>query len=195
MLSDLLKNKSLFYRLYLIDKKVAEKYRKKPCPYCNSTLHYANYPRKPRGESNSLQEECFIRFSLCCSKEGCRRRLIPPSCRFMGRKVYWQVVILVTISDGQNKSSDTSTFKLSSLLGIPHNTIKRWIDFFRNIFPSSQQWQRLRGLITSTIKNTELPASLINYFLTSKSSALHALVSCLKFLSQGSGFYHKIRAG
>ena len=118
---------------------------------------------------------------------------MPPSCRFMGRKVYWHIVILIIISDWQNKV--ISIFKQSKLFGVSRNTIDRWVAFYQDIFPSSPQWQRIRGQVAASIKNNKLPANLINYFLSFKSCAKDALVSCLKLLSQGSGFCQKIRAG
>lgn len=192
MLSEVLKNKSFFHHLYIIDKKIAEQCRKMLCPYCNGPLYFANYLRKPRGERDDLPEEYFIRFSLCCGTEGCRHRVTPPSCRFMGRKVYWHSVILVVVSEWQNKAF--SIFKLSKLSGVTRNTINRWIHFYQDVFPSSRQWQMLRGLIPAFIKNNELPSRLINYFLSIKSCAKDALAACLKFLSRGSEFFQKIRA-
>jgi hypothetical protein len=35
------------------------------------------------------------RFSLCCGREGCRRRATPPSVRFLGRRVYVGAVVIV----------------------------------------------------------------------------------------------------
>jgi len=194
MLSELLKNKNLFYHLYTIDKNVAEQYRQMPCPFCGGPLHFANYLRKPRGEPDGVPEECFIRFSLCCGTEGCRHRVMPPSCRFMGRKVYWHVVILIILSDWQHKAA-TNIFNLSKLFDVSRNTVTRWIAFYQDIFPSSPQWQLIRGQVAASIKNNELPANLVNYFLSFKSCAKSALVSCLKFLSQGSEFCQKTRAG
>lgn len=194
MLSEVLKNKSFFHHLYTIDKEIAEHCRKMPCPYCNGPLYFANYLRKLRGARDGLPEEYFTRFSLCCGREGCRHRVTPPSCRFMDRKVYWHGVILIIVSTWQqNKAS--SIFKLSKLSDVTRNTIKRWILFYQDIFPSSRQWLRVRGLIPAFIKNNELPSSLINYFLSIKSCAEDALAACLKFLSRGSGFFQKIRAG
>ena len=192
MLSDLLKKKSFFHHLHIIDKNIAEQYREMPCPHCGGPLHFANYPRKPRGEPDGLPKECFLRFSLCCGSEGCRRRIIPPSCRFLGRKVYWHVAILVIILEYQNK--EISIFKLAKRFNVSRNTISTWVGFYQDIFPDSPEWQRIRGQIAAFIKNNELPASLINYFLSLKSSAKDALISCLKFLSKGTEIYQKIRA-
>jgi hypothetical protein len=119
---------------------------------------------------------------------------MPPSCRFMGRKVYWYIVILIILSNWQNKET-TNIFKLSKLFDVSRNTIPRWIAFFQDIFPSSHQWKRIRGKVAAFIKNNELPSNLVNHFSNLKSCAKDALISCLKFLSQGSGIYQKIRAG
>jgi hypothetical protein len=193
MLSELLKNKSLFNQLYIIDKEIAEQYRQMPCSYCGGPLYFANYFRKPRGEPDGVDEKCFIRFSLCCGKEGCRHRIMPPSCRFIGQKVYWYIVILVIISDLQNEK--INIFKMSKLFNISRNTIARWVNFFQDIFPSSSQWQSIRGRVSALITNTGLPSGLVNYFVNFKSTVEDSLISCLKFLSQGSDFHQKIRAG
>lgn len=87
MISKLLSDANLFYLLYLIDLDLAEQCRQLKCPYCGSVLHYARYSRKPRGGPNTLPEEYMIRHGLCCSGEYCRRRTLPASCLFMGRRL------------------------------------------------------------------------------------------------------------
>lgn len=195
MLSNLLNNVSLFHHLYIIDKQIADEYRRMPCPFCGGPLYYANYLRKPRGEPPGVAEECFIRFSLCCGKEGCRQRVMPPSCRFLDRKVYWHGAILAVMADWQNKVWATSIFGLSKLFDISRNTLKRWIIYYQEIFPSSRQWQNVRGRVSASIKNNHLPAGLINDFTTFRSSKKAALVACLKFLSGWSCFSRMTRAG
>jgi hypothetical protein len=192
MLSELLKKKSFFHRLYIIDKNIAKQYREMPCPHCGGTLHFANYLRKPRGEFKRLPERFLLRFSLCCCEEGCRKRLAPPSCRFLDRKVYWYVAILIIVSEYQNKN--INVFNLAKRFEISRNTITRWIHFYQDIFPSSSQWQRIRGQVAAVIKNNELPSNLVSYYLNLKYSVGNALISCLKFLSGESGFSQKIRA-
>ena len=63
-------------------------------PYCEGPLHDANSWRKPRGGPPNLEKLFELRYSLCCGREGCRRRVMPPSVRFWGRRVYWAPVIL-----------------------------------------------------------------------------------------------------
>jgi hypothetical protein len=194
MLSKLLKKESLFCILYKIDKKVAEQYQAKPCPHCGGPLHFANYLRKPRGGPDDIPEKYLLQFSLCCGAKGCRRRVKVPSCRFNGRKVYWHAFILIIVSERQQpKHSDINIFKLSKLFNVSRNTITRWLHYYKEEFPFSREWKRIRGQVIASLKNDELPSNLINYFLNLKASGQEALVSCLKFLSRGSDFYWKIR--
>jgi len=195
MLSKILKNKSLFLVLYKIDLATAEQYRQMRCPHCQGPLYYANYLRKPRGEPDGVSEEYFLRFSLCCGREGCRRRLIPPSCRFLGRKVYWYAAIMTIVSDWQNKISNITISELARKMEISRNTLKRWLYFFKNTFPVSFQWKKLRGRVSGIVKNDRLPGSLINYYLQQQENIEKALISCLEFLSQDTEISQKTRAG
>jgi len=195
MLSELIKKKNLFLHLYKIDKNTAKRYRKLPCPHCGGHLYFSNYMRKPRGEPDDVPEKYFIRFSLCCGTEGCRKRFMPPSCRFLKRKVYWFAVVLCIVSDWQNDAGRNTLSGWSKQTGISRNTIKRWLAFFHDTFSASQTWRRLRGRVSACVSNNNLPSSLINYYLTLRSNANEALISCLTFLSKGTGMHSKIRDG
>jgi len=195
MLSELLEKKNLFFHLYTLDKLVAQECQKNPCPHCGGPLHFANYPRKPRGEPCDLPKEYYTRFSLCCGKRGCRLRFMPLSCRFMGRKIYWFPVIVCVLSDTQRLDLNSNALNFPKHLQISRNTLSRWSLFFREEFPSSPQWQGIRGLVSAKVKNDKLPLSLINHFSSFKGSLYNALISCLKFLSQGWNLTIKIRAG
>ncbi len=51
---------------------------------------------KPRGAEIAGAGEAFkLRHSLCCGRRGCRRRALPPSLRFLGRRVYLEAVVLI----------------------------------------------------------------------------------------------------
>ncbi len=191
MISELIKNKNLFSHLYKIDKTIAERYRRLPCPHCSGPLYFSNYMRKPRGEPDGVSDKYFIRFSLCCGTEGCRKRFMPPSCRFLERKIYWFAVILCIVSDWQNNVQKTTLFDWSKRTGISRHTIKRWITFFQVTFPASRAWRKIRGQVSACVYNNKLPSSLVNYCRSLKSTAKDALISSLVFLTGGPG----IRAG
>lgn len=185
MLPELLQKISLFYLLHCIDVDLAKEQQLAGCPYCGGPLHHSSYQRKPRGGPDSIPDEYLVRLSLCCGREDCRRRTLPPSSLFMGRRVYWGCVILVIMTLRQNRPNGTSTGRLTRLFGVSRNTIKRWMAYYRDIFPSSAGWQRLRGRISSLVRDNELPGGLLRYFLDHSESPEKGLVSCLRFLATG----------
>ena len=185
MLPELLQRVSLFCVLHQIDQDLAEAYRQAGCPFCRGPLHKAAYLRKPRGGPRGIPEEYQIRLSLCCGRENCRRRVLPPSCLFMGRKVYWGAVILVTMTLRQRRPSGVSANRLMRMFSIPRKTIVRWIHFFRCEFPASAQWQRLRGQVSASVADQTLPGNLVKHFLDHFPTPSEGLVGCLRFLASG----------
>lgn len=185
MLSELLQKASLFSLLHRIDLDLAEQVQIKGCPFCSSALHQANYERKPRGGPVDIPDEFLIRQSLCCADPECRRRTKPPSSLFMGRRVYWGCVILVVMTLRQGRLRGASIAKMERMFSVSRQTIKRWIAWFRDEFPQSAQWHRLRGRVVCTVSNDELPGSLVSHFLECFPSPEQALVACLRFLAAG----------
>lgn len=185
MLPELLQKVSLFRLLHRIDIDLAKQLQQGRCPYCNGALHQSNYERKPRGGPDKIPDEYLIRFSFCCGNENCRRRSLPPSSLFMGRRVYWGCVILVVMTLKQNRPAGASARKIKKLFGISRKTLKRWLAYFRDEFPASVQWQRLRGRVASAVRNGALPGGLVNYFLKNSESTDQGIVACLRFLASG----------
>jgi len=183
MLPELINQVELFEILYKIDKNLADKIKQMPCPYCGSALHTANYDRKPRGVNANIPDEFLRQQSLCCSNEECRKRVQPQSVRFMGRRVYWKCVILVVMALRQNRPDGYAAKKLIQMYGGDKNTLYRWIEYFRQTFPSSSQWKSLRGKIDASIDNNSLPGELVYYFINRADSPQKGLVQCLIFFS------------
>lgn len=185
MISELLLDAKLFYLLYLLDLDLAQQHQQRNCPYCGSVLHFARYMRKPRGGPKKIPDEYMLRQSLCCSAVDCRKRTLPASCLFMGRRVYWGGVILVVMSLRQQRPKGASIYRLKRIFGIDHKTICRWIDYFRYVFPSTAQWRSLRGLVGVQVDDRGLPGSLFVYFSKQIANEQQALAACLRFLSTG----------
>ena len=183
MLSELLEKVSLFRILHRIDTDLCKQLRQKGCPYCGGPLHQSNYERKPRGGPETIPDEYLIRQSLCCGRPQCRRRTLPGSCLFMGRRVYWGCVILVVLTFKQNRPHSASARRIQEMFKISRETLKRWMAYFRDEFPVSIQWQRLRGRLAATVSSNQLPAGLINYFVKIFQSPQQALIGCLMFLA------------
>lgn len=184
MLAELLKTTNLFHLLHRIDIDLADQQQKSGCPFCGSSLHYANYERKPRG-GPELPESLCIRLSFCCSRENCRRRTLPKSILFMDRRVYFRAVILIATTLNQSKPQEYSKNMLSNMLEANRKTINRWLAYFREIFSASQMWKRVRGFINPAVSNLDLPRSLVEFYLKNNQSSKNAIITCLTLLVTG----------
>jgi hypothetical protein len=110
--------------LLSIDKDLADSTRQQGCS-CGGRLHCANYPRAPRGGPDHLPEEYRCRFSFCCDRDGCRKRMTPPSVRFFGRKVYLGAVVIL-IGAMRQGPTPRRVHELSTLFGVDRATVARW---------------------------------------------------------------------
>lgn len=185
MLIELLRKANLFSLLHRIDMDLAREHRQRGCPYCGGPLHKANYRRKPRGGPDDLPEEYLLRLSLCCGREECRRRKLPPSTLFMGRRVYWGCVVLVVMALQQNRPDGVSANQIKRLLGVTRKTLIRWTAYFRDEFPFSDRWQRLRGKVSSSVRNSLLPGALVDFFLLNSELPENGITACLYALATG----------
>ena len=148
-------------------------------------MHCAHYFRKPRGGPPDLEEAFEIRFSLCCGRPSCRRRVLPPSVRFWGRRVYWAPVLLLVSALRQGQNPVVTLERLKSLCGVWRSTVKRWQRYFRDIFAQSIKYRRLSGHLMPPIASDQLPGSLLARFYKACGEPQAALVTCLRTLAQG----------
>lgn len=150
--------------LLTIDQDLAETTRRHGCR-CGGRLHRSNYPRKPRGDSDTLPDTYNTRFSFCCDRDGCRKRATSPSVRFLGRKVYVGALV-VLISAMRHGPSPRRVGKLSTLFGVDRRTITRWQEFWRDHFPQTQFWKVAGARLALFIDRAALPLSLLTAFVT-----------------------------
>ena len=150
--------------LRAIDQDLAETARKKACP-CGGRLHTANYLRKPRGTRHQLPEQECLRLSFCCDRDGCRKRVTPPSVRFLGPKVYLGAIVIL-ISAMRQGPSPRRVRELSTRFGADRRTIARWQVFWREHFQQSPFWKIEGARFKVTVEIIGLPYSLLNAFLT-----------------------------
>ena len=130
-------NDSRFYQFLLrIDEETAAEVRAGGCP-CGGVLHSARYPRKPRGIREMLDTSYQTRLSFCCAVDGCRRRRTPPSVRFLGRKVYLGVVVIL-ITALEHGLTPRRRQWLIETLDLWPQTVSRWRRWWRERFPVSR---------------------------------------------------------
>jgi hypothetical protein len=162
MLRDLPRDASFWLFLFSIDEDLAETARKNACP-CGGRLHCANYPRKPRG-ADHLPEPYQRRLSFCCDRDGCRKRVTPPSVRFLGRKVYLGAIVILVAAMRQGPSP-RRVAELSRLFGADRRTVARWQVFWQEQVPQTPFWKVARGRLLAAVDVVALPQSLTEAFV------------------------------
>lgn len=146
-----------FERLVAIDEAIVASVRAGACAQCGGPLHRGDYRRKPRGGLVAPTADSFeVRFSLCCGREGCRRRATPPSVRFLGRRVYvGAVVIIASVIALARSSARRET-------GIAPRTARRWIRWWREMFTSTPVFAAICArLVPTSLDRRRLPVCIL----------------------------------
>lgn len=158
MLHDLRLGGELFAWLFDVDRQIARWVARLGCRYCAGPLYQSNYRRKPRGAQVAEAAEAFaLRHSLCCGRESCRRRTLPPSLRFLGRRVYVEAVVLVATVVSLVLGSVKAA---SKAMMVPVRTLKRWGVWWTESFPQSRAWHEIRSRLVPSPEQWLLPRSL-----------------------------------
>lgn len=164
-------------RLLEIDEAIAKAVQRDGCRRCKSRLDRADYPRKPRGAKIAPESEAWSkRISLCCSKEGCRKRATPPSARFLGRRVYAAPVVLMASSVFE----DLSVEDAREITGVPTRTVRRWLSWWKNDFVKTRFFRAAMGRMARRLSIMELPGALIRCF---ESAMGNQVERTLRFIS------------
>jgi hypothetical protein len=148
-----------FERLIAIDAAIAERAAAEACRFCGGPLYRGDYPRKPRGGLVAAAAEAFARrFSLCCGREGCRRRATPPSVRFLGRRVYVGAAVIVASVVALAMRSASAARRAT---GIAARTTRRWLRWWRGRFVETPVFVEIAARIVPALERRRLPASLL----------------------------------
>ena len=178
-----LASEKLHRTLEKVDGDLAEKTRQGGCLHCSGKLHRANYKRKPRGKPKDDKE--IYRDSFCCDKDGCRKRHTPPSVRFLGRRVYWGLVV-VLLSAMQHGLTPDRLRALRESLGVDRRTLERWRQWWLETFPQSAFWKAARARFSPPIDKGTLPWSLYGAFGMNRRDRLLKLLKFLSPITTGS---------
>lgn len=181
MWSELVEKGRLFSFFARLDEDLERLARDAGCPRCGGVLDRGHYVRKPRGALGALPAEYAVRRSLCC--RSCRRRVLPRSCLFWDRRVYWGLVLMVVVMLRQR--SERTMSWLRATFGVSSRTVRRWMEYFRTTFPATPWWQRLRGRVGPGVRDDALPAALLAVFEGLAEDVERAAGRTLAFLRTG----------
>jgi hypothetical protein len=150
-----------FAMLAEIDEEITVRVAAAGCPACAGPLHRGDYVRKPRGGWIATGDQGELRrFSLCCGRPGCRKRALPPSVRFLGRRVYWEgVVLLATV----RVILMGAVQQAARVTGVPRRTLRRWLTWWQGEFPQSPLWTLMSARFSPPPPEaSKLPMSLLD---------------------------------
>jgi len=186
MCLEILRDARLYELLLKCDEDLAASARAAGCP-CGGALHSAHYERKPRGWVVARPEGYDRRHSLCCAEDGCRKRTTPPSVRFLGRKVYLGVVVVLVTALRQGATTRRAA-ELRRAIGADRRTLARWRAWWREIFPATPFWRLARARWVPAVSTAELPSSLLDRFVEGEQSRrLFRLLDFIKPVTTRSG--------
>ena len=183
MLDDPQLGREFFKLLVELDEAVTHRVAAVGCPVCNGPLHRGDYDRKPRGGLIAPAGEAFARrFSLCCGREGCRKRATPPSVRFLGRRVYLgAVVILASIVALALRSAGA----IRRRTGVPARTTRRWLGWWQGPFLHTGVFVSICARLIG-VDVGRVPASIIDRLQGTGTERVRRMLEWLSPLTTGS---------
>lgn len=148
-----------FALLEQFDEEITRRVASERCPWCGGPLHRGDYGRKPRGALIApAAEKSVRRFSLCCGRRGCRRRALPPSLRFLGRRVYAGAVVIVASMLALMLGTAGAILRTT---GVPARTTRRWLGWWQGPFISTEVFVAVCARLIG-VKIEELPTSIVD---------------------------------
>jgi len=183
MFGELELGREFFVALERMDEEIARRVAAERCRACGGPLHRGDYDRKPRGGLIAAAgEELVRRFSLCCGSEGCRKRTTPPSLRFLARRVYLGVAVIVASLAAQAIGSARA---LQRVTGVPARTARRWLGWWRGAFICTEVFVAMRARLIG-VDDGELPESLVQRLPGSPVQRVLGMLRLLAPLTTGS---------
>ena len=166
-----------FEWLSAIDSAIVTRAAAEACPLCGGPLHRGDFARKPRGGVIAIAAEAFTRrFSLCCGREGCRKRATPPSVRFLGRRVYAGAAVIVA---SVMALVATTARAIRVATGIPARTTRRWLRWWHGPFTTTRVFIEIAARLVPAVSRRSLPSSLLERLEGEPSARVATLLAWL----------------
>lgn len=173
----LLQDPKFLTLLLRIDHEFAAQCRADGCR-CGGDLHRADYPRKPRGCLPSMRGDCSSRLSFCCAV--CRKRATSLSVRFLGRRVYLGLAVVLASASRTGFGSTPTSVCVATELGLARQTLQRWQAWWIEQFPLTPLWRATCARFMPPVDVLGFPGTLLERF---GGSPVHSLMRLLVFLS------------
>jgi hypothetical protein len=194
MIDHFVLDREFFELLTAHDEAIALEVAHRGCAKCDGPLYRGDYDRKPRGGVIGREGEGMVRrFSLCCGREGCRKRATPPSLRFLGRRVYVGAVVIVAsivahavgVLSAVRAARRSAARAVRTTTGVPARTTRRWLNWWRGPFLNTEVYLWVRARLIG-VDIGRLPSSILDPLPGTKTEQVGALLAILAPLTTGS---------
>jgi hypothetical protein len=176
----LLTDARLYVLLLKFDEDLAAETQRGRCRICGGRLDDGRYPRKSRvPKTVVLPNEYDQRFSYSCAVRTCRKRHTPASARFLGRRIYLGVIVVLATAMQQGPAP-WRLRRLREELGVSRQTLERWRTWWREAFAQSEFWKAAKAAVSPPVDETGAPRSLLGRF---GGDALEQLTALMRFLA------------
>jgi hypothetical protein len=123
------------------------------------------------------------RLSFCCAV--CRKRSTSLSVRFLGRRVY--LALAVVLVSGSRSASTSTGVRLGAELGVARQTLQRWKAWWIEQFPLTPLWRATCARFMPPVAQAQIPGELIARFAGPAHEALMRLLIWLSPATVGRG--------
>ncbi len=130
-----------------------------------------------------MRGEYSSRLSFCCAL--CRKRSTSLSVRFLGRRVY--LALAVVLVSGSRTASTSTGVRLGAELGVAPQTLQRWQAWWIEQFPLTPLWRAQCARFMPPVPQAQLPGELIARFAGPAHEALMRLLIWLSPATVGRG--------
>jgi len=107
--------------------------------------------------------------------------MTPPSLRFLGRKVFFGVLVLLMPVLRHGPTPERLN-RLCATYAVSVRTVRRWCCFWRETFVASRVWQAARGRFAVPVRAESMPGALLGAFCEISDSASR-VVAVLRLVS------------
>ena len=169
--------------LLKFDEDLATEAKRGRCQVCGGRLDEDRYPRKPRvPRTIELPDAYDWRFSYSCAVRSCRKRHTPASTRFLGRRIYLGIIVVLATAMQQGPAPWRAG-RLREELGVSRQTLERWRVWWREAFVESAFWKSAKAAFSPPVAAASAPRSLLERFGGDDLERVAALLHLLSALS------------
>ena len=134
-----------------------------------------------RGCPPNMRGDCSSRLSFCCAV--CRKRSTSLSVRFLGRRVYLGLAVVLTSASRTGFGSTPTSVRVAAELGVARQTLQRWQSWWREQFPLTPLWRAACARFMPPVPEELLPGELLVRFTGEAPEVLMRLLTWLSPLT------------